>query len=45
MVEKRSDKSNGGRTISIQERLLLNGLKDILQVAEYPLTSPSLVYS
>lgn len=45
MVERLSDKSNGGHSISAQIRLLFNGLKDILQVEEYPLTSPSLTYS
>lgn len=44
-VERRCGKSNGSRPVSAQERLLFNELKDILQVEEYPLTSPSLTYS
>jgi len=46
MVERRSDKTSAsGSSISTHERLLFNGLKDSLQVVEYPLTSPSLAFS
>lgn len=46
MVERRCDKSSiCGRMMSSIERSLFNGLKEALQVAEAPLTSPSIRYS
>jgi len=47
MVEHHSNikSSTYGRMMSAPERLLFNGLKEALQIQEFPLTQPSLVYS
>jgi len=46
MLECRCDKSSScGRILLVQESLLINALKNSIQVAEYPLTTPSLTFS